>query len=111
MEFIVCVETRLDGRVLSVDEVMKIDRPSSGFRPEELGLTLAHGKAVLHEIQKVVVAKQIMTLSVAERICGDCGQRRSIKDARTKRLRSIFGVMKVSSHRLLSCNARRSATR
>ena len=56
--FIVCVETRLDGRVLSVDEVTKIDRPSSGFRPEELGLTLAHGKAVLHEIQKVVVAKQ-----------------------------------------------------
>ena len=92
MEFIVRVETRLDGRVLSVDDVTTIRRPAPGFQAEELGLTLAHGKAVLHEIQKVVVARQIVTLSVAER-----------KDARTKRLRSIFGVMKVSSHRLLSC--------
>ena len=74
MEFIVRVDTRLDGRVLSVDDVTKIRRPASGFQAEELGLTLAHGKAVLHEIQKVVVARQIMTLTVAERICRDCGR-------------------------------------
>ena len=86
-------------------------RPASGFQAEELGLTLAHGEAVLHEIQKVVVTSQIMTLTVAERICRDCGQLRAIKDARTKRLRSIFGVIKVSSHRLRSCQCRGAAPR
>lgn len=95
--------TRLDGRVLSVDDVVKVARPASGFQAEELGLTLEEGKVVLHEVQKLVAAQQAFTLSVAERICTHCGRRKSIKDARTKRLRSVFGELKLRSHRFNAC--------
>jgi hypothetical protein len=40
MEFIVRVETRLDGKVLETTDVAVIGRRAAGIGPEELGLTL-----------------------------------------------------------------------
>jgi hypothetical protein len=55
IEFIVSVETRLDGRTLEVREVAKIERTASGIDPEELGLTLRDGKTVLKQVQERMV--------------------------------------------------------
>ena len=46
MEFIVWVETRLAGRNLGLQQVAKLERPSSGAQPEEIELTLQDSKTV-----------------------------------------------------------------
>ena len=69
MEFIVCVETRLDGRTLEVREVAKLERAAYLAGPEELGLTLKDGKTVLKQVQERIVQMQIQVLSVTERPC------------------------------------------
>jgi len=69
MEFIVWVETRLDGRTLAIREVAKLERAAYPAGPEELGLTLKDGKTVLEQVQESIVQMQIQVLPVTERPC------------------------------------------
>jgi hypothetical protein len=51
MEFLIWVETRLDGRILERELVSSVERPASGIGLEEIGLKLEEGKAVLRKVQ------------------------------------------------------------
>jgi hypothetical protein len=44
MEFIIRLETRLDGRILETHDVAAIERDECGIGPEDLGLTLKDAK-------------------------------------------------------------------
>ena len=49
MEFRIWVETRLDDRILERELVSRVERPACGIEPEEIGLSLEEGKAVLRK--------------------------------------------------------------
>jgi len=106
MEFIVWVETRLAGKRLEIHEVAKMDRVAAGTGPEELGLTLADGKTVLKQVQQRIVQNQIEVISAAARACQHCGRNQRTKDLRTRKLRTVFGVVEVYCHRFVRCTCR-----
>ncbi len=58
MEFIIWVETCLDGRTLELREVAKVERTSCGIDPEALGLSLQDGKTILRQVQSRMVQTQ-----------------------------------------------------
>jgi hypothetical protein len=103
MEFRIWVEVRLDGRVLDRQLVAQVEREATGIGPEEIGLTLEEGKAVLSQIQAGVIHRQVEALQAAHRKCFQCGRKQRIKDRRRRCLRTIFGVVRVSCRRYLRC--------
>ena len=60
---------------------------------EALGLTLAEGKAILAELQAVVVAEQATAHEAAARRCAVCGTARGIKDHYPLTCRTTFGTL------------------
>jgi hypothetical protein len=60
-----------------VHEIPPLQR--SDLKPETLGLTLAEGKAILTQIQRVVVEHQITHWAAAQRRCSACQQPRRSK--------------------------------
>ena len=97
MEFVIRIETRLDDMILWTEEVIK--RDASPIGPEEVGLTLMEGKAILQRLQNRIVNAQIDVVSAAARPCARCGKDKAIKDRRPRKLRTVFGVVPVSSYR------------
>jgi hypothetical protein len=73
------------------------------LKPETLGLTLAEGKAILKDIQRIVVQQQITTGLAACGQCPDCGRSRRRKGHHELSLRTVFGQLKVRSPRLYHC--------
>jgi hypothetical protein len=61
------------------------------LKPETLGLTLAEGKAILKDIQQIVVQEQISSGLASCRPCPDCGQSRRSKGSHDLSLRTVFG--------------------
>ena len=55
-------------------EIQTIKR--TDLKPETLGLTLAEGKAILKDIQQIVVRQQISSGLVPLRPCPECGRSR-----------------------------------
>jgi hypothetical protein len=106
MEFRIWVEARLAGRVLERQLVAQVEREASGIGPEEIGLTLEEGKTVLRQVQVGVIHRQVEVLQAAHRNCLQCGRKQRIKDRRTRCLRTIFGVVRVSCRRYLRCRCR-----
>jgi hypothetical protein len=82
MEFLIWVETRLDGRILERELVSSVERPASGIGLEEIGLKLEEGKAVLRKVQARIVQTQVDVLSAAHRRCFRCGRNQRVKDPR-----------------------------
>ena len=54
----------------------------SELTPDTLGLTLAEGKGILTEIQRVVVEHQTTDYVAGQRRCSACGQVRRIQGQR-----------------------------
>ena len=81
------------------------------LKPETLGLTLAEGKAILSEIQKVVVEHQITHCVAACRRCPACGQPQPSKGHHDLPLRTVFGKMTIPSPRFLYCDCQPHETK
>ena len=90
-----------DGQEL-VHEVPCLQR--SELKPATLGLTLAEGKAILREIQRVVVEQQTVRCVAAHRCCSSCGQPRPSKGHHDLPLRTVFGKITIQSPRFLHCD-------
>jgi hypothetical protein len=103
MEFIVWVETRLAGKTLAVEAVAQFDRQASGIVPEEIGLTLEEGKDVLKQVQRNVVQTQIHVQGLASSLCIHCSGAQLVKDVRRRRIRTVFGPVKVACRRFIRC--------
>jgi len=78
---------------------------------ETLGLALAEGKAMLSQIQRVVVEQQTAHCVAAHRQCSDCGQPRHSKGHHDLPLRTVFGKVTVASPRLLHCDCQPHQTK
>ena len=106
MEFRIWVEARLAGRVLERQLVAQVEREASGIGPEEIGLTLEEGKTVLRQVQARMIQTQVEAVEAAHRKCDQCGRNQRIKDRRTRCVRTVFGVVRVSCRRYLRCTCR-----
>jgi hypothetical protein len=70
---------------------------------ETLGLTLKEAKTINSEIQKKIIAYQIMEFVSHHRFCPCCGKTLSIKGYHLLIYRTLFGKICLKSPRLLVC--------
>jgi hypothetical protein len=75
-------------------------------RPEDLGLLIAEGKALLAAVQHKTVLAQVAAWSARHRDCADCGQRRRIKGSYPVTYHTLFGDIELGSQRLHACSCR-----
>jgi hypothetical protein len=91
MTFQIRVVTIADNGQEQVHDITSLERTE--LKMETLGLTLAEGKAILSEIQRVVVEAQTAHCVAAHRQCSDCGQPRHSKGHHDLPLRTVRSRM------------------
>jgi hypothetical protein len=84
-----------------VHEIIRINRGE--LSPEGLGLSLAEGKAISGGIQQVLAAAQVAEWQEAQRVCDDCGRRRSLRGRHPILFRTPFGTVRLDRERVRSC--------
>jgi hypothetical protein len=92
-----------------VHEIPSLQR--TDLKPETLGLTLAEGKAILTEIQRLVVEQQITHWAAAQRKCSACQQPRRSKGYHDLAMRTVFGNLTIPSPRFLHCDCQPHETK
>ena len=78
---------------------------------ETLGLTLAEGKTILCEIQRVVVERQVAECLEPYRHCSACGQPQHGKGQHDLPMRTVFGKMTIPSPRIVYCDCQPHETK
>ena len=109
MTFQIRVVAIADNGQGQVHDIMSLQRTE--LKMETLGLTLAEGKSILSEIQRLVVEAQTAECVAAHRHCPDCGQPRLSKGHHDLPLRTVFGKVTVASPRLRHCDCRPHETK
>ena len=97
------IEARLEGGETSETEattVAVVERKDRSVA--DLGL--AEGRALLAEVQSLLVSEQTAGWMESQLACHRCGSMLARKDARSIVLRTVFGKVDVPSPRLWACN-------
>jgi hypothetical protein len=97
----VVIETG-DGNPEKIEEIAQLERAS--LRPDELGLTLAEAKMLLHSMQQTVVMEQISEYLAQFKTCPHCGAKRTRKGLHPVVYRTLFGKLNLISPRLYDCS-------
>jgi hypothetical protein len=84
-----------------VEEIARLERGS--LRPEELGLTLAEAKVLLHGMQQTLVTEQVAEYLAQFKTCPHCGARRTRNGQHAIVYRTLFGKVNLVSPRLYDC--------
>jgi hypothetical protein len=84
------------------DEVFTCER-TSPLSPDTVGLHLDEAKALLSGVQETMVAEQAKAALAGNAVCLSCGAARRHKDARQIVVRTLFGVVRLSSPRWWQC--------
>ena len=95
-----------DDELVSVEDVVVLNKDHE--RLEQLGLTLAEAKALLLELQRQVLTRQIAAFLTSRTPCPTCGRSRGIKDHKTIAFRTLFGKLELPSPRLRRCPCQHS---
>lgn len=90
-----------NGEPEKVEEIARLER--GALHPEELGLTLAEAKVLLHGMQQAVVTEQIVEYLEKFKTCPDCGAHRTRKGRHPLVYRTLFGKFNLVSPRLYDC--------
>ena len=93
--------TDVDGGTGKADEVAAFEKVTE--RPEDVGLSLADGKAVTAAIQRRVVQAQSRIWNERHRCCEACGARRQSKGSYPILLCTLYGDVPLASPRLHRC--------
>jgi hypothetical protein len=99
------IEARLEGGERSETEatvVAVVERKDRSVA--DLGLTLAEGRALLAEVQSLLVSEQTAGWMESQLACHRCGSMLAHKDARSIVLRTVFGKVDVPNPRLWACS-------
>jgi hypothetical protein len=107
MQWTLTLECRSAEGALHSITVAKIERPEL-LNEADLGLTLDSGKHVLRQVQAAIVADQVRSFVANARPCPCCGQVRSIKDNRHRRIDTIYGQCRIDAPRFVACSCGRS---
>lgn len=90
-----------DGVAAEPEEVVAFDKPAE--RPEDLGLSIADGKALLVAVQERMVTTQATAWSRRHRSCPACGQSRLSKGRCRVVFHTLYGDIDLDSPRLYRC--------
>lgn len=69
----------------------------------DIGFSIDDGKKIMAALQSAVVSHEAETYSLFRRVCPDCHVFRSVKDYTTRRVRTVFGTVKVRNPRWMLC--------
>src|SRR5260221_6576989 len=95
MKIFVRVELITDWGDANTIEVGRIDRPGQTLDPESVGLSLADGKHLLHNLQQAVIPAQADEVCCLRRICRRCHRWTALKDYRQRKVDTVFGTAPV----------------
>jgi hypothetical protein len=84
MEWVVKLEAKTGWGDVETIEVGRLERRVVGLTAEEVGLTLAEGKALLGKLARVILQTQMEEFATCARVCGDCLKLRRRQDSRTR---------------------------
>jgi hypothetical protein len=90
-----------DGTAGAAEEVAAFEKQTE--RPEDLGLSIAEGKALLAAAQQRTVNAQAVAWSQRHRSCEACGARRRSKGSYSVTFMTLYGDVQLSSPRLHRC--------
>jgi hypothetical protein len=90
-----------DGTAGDAAEVAVFEKQT--VRPEDLGLSIAEGKALMAAVQQQVVDTQAVSWVERQRCCEACGARRHSKGSYPVIFMTLYGDVKLSSARLHRC--------
>jgi hypothetical protein len=80
-----------------------VERDSVCASEEGFGLSLAEGKSLLKEIQRVLLQDQVEEISEVSRVCRFCGSYLAVHDRRESRIDTLFGRVTVAVPRVRVC--------
>src|ERR1700722_3440014 len=103
MEWTIKLEARSGWGAVETIEVGRLDRRVIGLTADEVGLTLAEGKDLLSELQRLVLQTQIEEYVMCARVCRECLTLRRQRDCRTRTLQTLFGTVEVDAPRISIC--------
>src|SRR5258707_4195509 len=102
MKIVVRIELITDWGDVNTIEVGRIDRPSQTLDPESVGLSLADGKQLLHNLQQAVIPAQADEVCCLRRICRRCHRGAALKDSPQRKGDTLFGTVSFRSPRIVS---------
>jgi len=85
----------------TVEEVTAFEKQVE--RPEDLGLSLAEGKALTAAVQQQIVKAQVTSWADRHRCCEACGTRQRSKGSSLVVFRTLYGDVPLASPRLHRC--------
>jgi hypothetical protein len=103
MKIVVRVELITDRGDTNTIEVGRIDRPGRTLDAESVGLSLADGKQLLHNLQQAVIPAQTDEICALRRVCRRCHRWTALKDYRHRKVDTVFGTVSFRSPRIVSC--------
>jgi len=90
-----------DGAAGMTEEVVAFEKVAE--RPENLGLLIAEGKALLAAVQQRMIDAQVASWMERHRCCEACGQRRHSKGSHSIVFLTLYGDVRIASPRLHRC--------
>src|SRR6202046_570814 len=103
MEWTIKLEARSGWGAVETIEVGRLDRHVIGLTADEVGLTLAEGKVLLSELQRLVLQTQMEEYVMCARVCRECLTLRLRRDRRTRTIQTLFGTVEVDAPRISIC--------
>src|SRR5579871_4519770 len=97
------------GQARVVEHIACLERVE--LDPGTLGLTLAEAKGLLVTVQEAIVTQQVAEYVAQQRVCPQCGKRRSSKGEHEVVYRTWFGQLSLRSPRLTTCTSQSSEQR
>ena len=97
------------GETQLIQEVAQIERVS--LQPDNLGLTIAEAKEILHNTQRHIACRQVAEYEKQQESCPHCSKKLFHKDKRTIVYRTLFGKLQLSCRRLFNCDCTEQQTR
>lgn len=82
---------------------MRITKSWESLFDGDIGLSVDDGKKITATLQSAVVAHEAETYSLFRRVCPDCHTFRPVKDYTSRRIRTVFGTVKVHNPRWMLC--------
>jgi hypothetical protein len=84
MKIAIRIEVAIDYGETKTFGIFKLERPYRDLEPAKIGLSLAGGNHVLHEMQKIVVATQAEEVCTLRRFCTSCHRMLDLKERRIR---------------------------
>ena len=104
MEWTIKLEASSGRGEVETIEVGRLKRRVVGLTTDEVGLTLAVGKDLLSELQRLVLQTQMEEYAMCARVCRECLTLRRQRDGRTRTIQTLLGTVQVHVPRISICS-------